>query len=71
MKSDIIKIIVKYLIAMILAIASYFGISTLVTSCSTTHNVTSSGKACIITIDTTIVKHGGFVRSKNYVPYEN
>ena len=24
----------------------------------------------IVTIDTTFVKHGGFVRSKNFVPYE-
>lgn len=68
MKNDIIKIIVKYIIAMILAIASYFGISTL-TSCSTSHNIQSSGRACIITVDTTFVKHGGFVRSKDYVPY--
>lgn len=69
MKNDLIKIIVKYLIGMILAIASYFGISTL-TSCSSSHNIQSSGRAYIITTDTTIVKHGGFVRSKNYVPYE-
>jgi hypothetical protein len=51
-----------------LAIASYFGISTLI-SCSTSHNVQSSGRAYIITVDTTFVKHGGFVRSKNFVPY--
>lgn len=70
MKNDIIKIIVKYIIAMILAIASYFGISTL-TSCSTSHNVQSSGRSYIITIDTTIIKHNGFVRSKNFVPYED
>lgn len=68
MKKDIIKIIVKYIIAMVLAIASYFGISTL-SSCSTSHNVQSSGRARIITIDTTIINHGGFIRSKNYVPY--
>jgi membrane protein YdbS with pleckstrin-like domain len=68
MKNDIIKIIVKYIIAMVLAIASYFGISTLI-SCSTSHNVQSSGRAYIITVDTTFVKHGGFVRSKNFVPY--
>ena len=50
-------------------IAAYFGVSTM-TSCSTSHNVVASGRTTIVSVDTTIVKHNGFVRSKNYSPYE-
>lgn len=69
MKKDILQIIIKVAIYALGLIAAYFGVSSL-TSCSTSHNVQSSGTARIVTIDTTIVKHSGFVRSKNFVPYE-
>lgn len=69
MKKEIIKIIIKVAIYALGLIAAYLGVTSL-SSCSTSHNVQSSGKARIITIDTTFVKHGGFVRSKNYLPYE-
>ena len=69
MKSDIIKIIIKVAIYALGLIAAYFGVTSL-TSCSTSHSVTSSGVSQIVTIDTTFVKHGGFIRSKNYIPYE-
>jgi hypothetical protein len=68
MKNDIVKIIIKVALYALGLIAAYFGVSTM-TSCSTSHNVVSSGRATIVTIDTTIVKHSGFVRSKNFKSY--
>ena len=69
MKNEVIKIIIKVAIYALSLIAAYFGVTSL-TSCSTSHSVSSSGVARIVTIDTTFVKHNGFIRSKNYVPYE-
>lgn len=68
MKNDIIKIIIKVALYALGLIAAYFGVSTM-TSCSTSHNVVASGRTTIVTVDTTIVKHSGFVRSKNFKPY--
>lgn len=68
-KKEIVKIIIKVALYALGLIAAYFGVSTM-TSCSTSHNVVASGRATIVTIDTTIVKHHGFARSKNYQPYE-
>jgi hypothetical protein len=65
MKSDIVKIIIKVALYALGLIAAYFGVSTM-TSCSTSHNVVSRGRTTIVSVDTTIVKHNGFVRSKNY-----
>jgi hypothetical protein len=69
MKSELIKIIIKVLIYALGLIAAYFGVTSL-TSCSTSSSVSSRGVARIVTIDTTFVHHGGFIRSKDYVPYE-
>jgi hypothetical protein len=69
MKKDIVKIIIKVALYALGLIAAYFGVSTM-TSCSTSHNVVASGCTTIVSVDTTIVKHNGFVRSKNYSPYE-
>lgn len=69
MNKEIIKIVIKVLIYALGLIATYFGVTSL-TSCSSSSSVSSSGVARIVTIDTTFVKHGGFVRSKNFVPYE-
>lgn len=68
MKKDIVKIIIKVALYALGLIAAYFGVSTM-TSCSTSHNVVASGRTTIVTVDTTIVKHNGFVRSKNFKPY--
>ena len=65
MKSEIIKFIIKVALYALGLIAAYFGASSL-TSCSTSHNVVARGRSTIVTVDTTIVKHDGFVRSKNY-----
>lgn len=69
MKTEVIKIIIKVVMYALGLIAAYFGVTSL-TSCSTSSSVSSCGVARIVTIDTTFVKHNGFVRSKNYVPYE-
>lgn len=68
MKKDIIQIILKVAIYALGLIAAYFGVTSL-TSCSTSHNVVASGRTTIVTVDTTIVKHNGIVRSKNFKPY--
>lgn len=68
MKKEIIKIIIKVALYALGLIAAYFGVSTM-TSCSTSHNVVSSGRTTIVSVDTTIVKHNGFVRSKKNKSY--
>lgn len=68
MKKDIVKFIVKVALYALGLIAAYLGVSSL-TSCSMSHNVVSSGRTTIVSVDTTIVKHNGIVRSKN-LPYE-
>lgn len=69
MNKEIIKIVIKVTIYALGLIAAYFGVTTL-TSCSSSHSVQSSGITRIHVVDTTYIKHGGFIRSKNYVPYE-
>lgn len=68
MKTEFLKIIIKVALYALGLIAAYFGVSTL-TSCSTSHSVVVSGRTTIVSVDTTIVKHSGFVRSKNFKPY--
>ncbi len=68
MKKEVIKIIIKVALYALGLVAAYFGVSTM-TSCSTSHNVVASGRTTIVTVDTTIVKHNGFVRSKKNQPY--
>lgn len=69
MKKEIIKIIIKVALYALGLIAAYFGVSTM-TSCSTSHNVVARGRTTIVTVDTTIVKHDGFVRSKKNKSYD-
>ena len=69
MKNEIVKIIIKVALYALGLIAAYFGVTSL-TSCSTSHNVVARGRTTIVTVDTTIVKHNGFVRSKNYKSYD-
>lgn len=68
MKKDIIKIIIKVALYALGLIAAYFGVSTM-TSCSTSHSVSVRGRTTIISTDTTFVKHGGYIRSKDFKPY--
>lgn len=69
MNKEIIKIIIKVAIYALGLIAAYFGVTSLA-SCSTSHNVVVRGRSTIVSVDTTIIKHDGFVRSKNYKSYE-
>ena len=69
MKKEILKIVIKVLIYALGLVGSYLGISAL-TSCSSSRNVEVTGITRIHVIDTTYVKHNGFIRSKNYLPYE-
>lgn len=68
MKKEVVKIIIKVALYALGLIAAYFGVSTM-TSCSTSHNVVASGRTTIVSVDTTIVKHDGFFRSKNLKSY--
>lgn len=68
MKKEIIKIIIKVALYALGLIAAYFGVSTM-TSCSTSHNISVRGRTSIITVDTTFVKHSGYIRSKDFKPY--
>lgn len=69
MNKEIIKIIIKVAIYALGLIAAYFGVTALA-SCSSSHNIQSSGITRIHITDTTYVKHNGFIRSKSYLPYD-
>lgn len=69
MKKEIVQIIIKVALYALGLIAAYFGVTSL-TSCSTSHNVVASGRTTIVSVDTTIIKHSGFVRSKNFNSYD-
>lgn len=68
-KKEVLKIVIKVLIYALTLFAGYLGISSL-SSCSSSHNVESTGITRIHVTDTTYIKHNGFIRSKNYLPYE-
>lgn len=68
-KKEVLKIVIKVLIYAFTLVGGYFGVSAL-TSCSSAHNVETTGITRIHVTDTTYIKHGGFIRSKKYLPYE-
>lgn len=68
-KKEVLKIVIKALIYVLSLIGGYLGVSSL-TSCSSSHNVESTGVTRIYVTDTTYIKHNGFIRSKNYLPYD-
>lgn len=68
-KKEILKIVIKVLVYALSLFGGYLGISSL-TSCSSSHNVESTGITRIHVTDTTYIKHNGFIRSKNYLPYD-
>lgn len=70
MKKEILQIIIKVAIYALGLVAAYLGVSAM-SSCSSQHYIQSHGRAYVITHDTTIVKHGGNIHSKNFSPYEN
>lgn len=68
-KKEFLKILIKVLIYALGLIGSYLGISAL-TSCSASHHLQVDGSGVVVTHDTTYVRHGGFLNTKDYVPYE-
>lgn len=67
-KKEFLKIVIKVLIYALTLIGGYLGVSAL-TSCSTSHHLQVDGSGVVITHDTTFIRHGGFLNTKNYVPY--
>lgn len=65
MKKDILKIIIKVLIYALGLFGAYFGVSA-VTSCTIQRSSDIEGKAVIVTVDTTVVRHSGTVRFSNH-----
>ena len=57
MNKELIKLIIKILVYILTAVAGFFGVSTLA-SCSSSRDVVVSGRAVIVTNDTTIIDHG-------------
>ena len=68
MNKELIKLICKILLYIITAIAGYFGVTSL-TSCASSASVRVRGKTQVVSVDTTIIHHDGFIRSKNYKSY--
>lgn len=68
MNKELIKLICKILLYIITAVAGFFGVSSL-TSCASSASVQIRGKSQVVSVDTTIIYHDGFVRSKNYSSY--
>lgn len=68
MNKDLIKLIFKIILYIITTIAGFFGLSSL-TSCASSASVHVSGKTQVVSVDTTIIYHDGFLRSKNYKSY--
>lgn len=65
MKNKILEIALKVLIVFYITLLGIFAL----TSCSSSHNVEVTGITRIHVMDTTYVKHNGFIRSKKYLPY--
>lgn len=63
MDKEFIKIVIKVLIYALTLIGGYFGISAL-SSCSASHQIQGYGKTSIVTTDTTIMYHDGFLKTK-------
>ena len=68
MNKELIKLICKILLYIITAVAGFFGVSSL-TSCASSSSVKICGKTQVVSVDTTIIHHDGFIRSKNYTSY--
>lgn len=68
MNKEFIKLVFKILLYIITAVASYFGLLSL-TSCASSASVQIRGKTQVVSVDTTIIHHDGFIRSKNYKSY--
>lgn len=68
MNKELIKLICKILLYIITALAGYFGVSSLA-SCSSSASVQIRGTSKVVSVDTTLIIHDGFIRSKKYNSY--
>lgn len=68
MNKELIKLFCKILLYIITAVAGFFGVSSL-TSCASSASVQIRGKTQVVSVDSTIIHHDGFIRSKNYTSY--
>lgn len=68
MNKELLKLIFKILLYIITAIAGFFGVSSLA-SCASSASVQIRGTTKVVSVDTTIINHDGFIRSKNYNSY--
>lgn len=60
MKKDLLIIFLKVLAYAIGLLLAYFGATALV-SCSVSHNLDAQGKSVIISTDTTVINHKGYI----------
>ena len=65
MKKEILKIVIKLLVVSWIFLLGIFVFA----SCSASHHLQVDGSGIVITHDTVRISHGGFVNTKNYVPY--
>lgn len=63
MKKDLLVIIIKVAIYALGLVAAYLGVTSL-SSCTFSRSSVASGRATIITTDTTIIKHQGVLKTK-------
>lgn len=63
MKKEILQIVIKVLIYALGLIGAYLGVTSL-SSCTFSRSSVASGRATIITTDTTIIKHHGVLKTK-------
>lgn len=62
-RKDIIKIVIKVLLYILTLIGGYFGVTSL-SSCTIQRKAQITGKAVIVTIDTTTIHHEGSLELK-------
>lgn len=63
MKKNIWIIILKTVVYSATLALGFLGVSSLA-SCAMQRNVSSTGKATIITVDTTVIRHDGYINFK-------
>lgn len=63
MKKNIWVLVLKTLVYAATLALGFLGVNSLV-SCSVQRNVSSTGKATIITVDTTVIRHDGYINFK-------
>ena len=63
MKKNIWILVLKTLAYAITLALGFLGVNSLV-SCTMQRNVSSAGKATIITVDTTVIRHDGYINFK-------